>query len=279
MKALPKGILAALVVLLLIPIGHTIMVLTELVFPGNKFLIAGLIGLAGVVLLYGGVRMNEKPVTATMTGFLGGVLVWTGWVEFSFVWIAESLKVSPLKNGDEIVTKSEYLVMMSSTGLLLTLVVFILFSQTGCHFFRWFQRRLRLKNAAIAPLKRPVAAITFFETVMVIWTFYILLLLAYDENIAGTYHPFTYVVGLGSLLWSLYLFRNLLRIQKTDQAIRYAIPTVVIFWNFVEILGRWDLLNEIWVDPFGHMLENILIVSVFAFFTVWVLVAGKRKRA
>ena len=34
-----------------------------------------------------------------------------------------------------------------------------------------------------------------------------------------------------------------------------AIATVIVFWAPVEILGRMNLLSEIWVDPLGHKTE------------------------
>ena len=39
-----------------------------------------------------------------------------------------------------------------------------------------------------------------------------------------------------------------MRIKAFDHALRYAIPTVIIFWNFVDVAGRWNLFAEVWVD-------------------------------
>lgn len=263
-----KGLLAFLIVLFVIPLGHTLMVLTEHMIPGYKFESAGFIGILGVVLVFAGVYKNEKPLAATLLGFIGGILIWTGWVEFSFVWIAEKLNVQPLMENNQVTTKGEYLVMMSSTGLLAVLILLLVFTGTRCQLFKWIQKFLRLNELLNKESKRPLSVVTFFETIMIIWTFYIVLLLVYDENIAGSKHWLTYVVAFGSLFWSLYLSRNLFKIQQLDYAIRYAIPTVVIFWNFVEIMGRWDYLTEIWIDPFGHWLENTLILLIFAFFII-----------
>jgi hypothetical protein len=51
-------------------------------------------------------------------------------------------------------------------------------------------------------------------------------------------------------------------------AIRYAIPTVIIFWNTVEILGRWNFFEEIWVQPQIFITEMSLIVIAFISVTV-----------
>jgi hypothetical protein len=118
---------------------------------------------------------------------------------------------------------------------------------------------------------KPYALITFMETVMIIWFFYILLLLIYDDQILGDRHPVTAMVAIGSLIWSVILFMNLLRIRSFDYAIRYAIPTVVIFWNVVEILGRWNFLKEIWIYPQEYafslgIMTLCLLILIFYFY-------------
>jgi hypothetical protein len=275
------GVLAFVIVLLLMPLGHAMMVLMEQWVGAARYTGALLVGLIGVVLLWWGVRRPGNDLYATLLGSLAGVLVWTGWVEFSFVWIAHKLGVPPLIENGEVATKPEYLVMLSSIGLLGGVLLIFFFSQTRCQFFNWFQRKLGYKHMLKDPgtaAPRPLAVIAFIEMVMVIWTFYILLLLIYDNDIAGDRHPITYAVAFGSLFWSLYLFVKLIRIKAFDHAIRYAIPTVVIFWNFVEITGRWNLFKEIWVHPFEHWVENTIILASLVFFIVYYLVSSRRDR-
>lgn len=272
------GILSFIIVLLFMPIGHTLMVLIEQVLHNQKFIGAGSIGFLGVALLIFGVKFNQRSTLATVLGLIAGILIWTGWVEFSFVWIAEKLQVPHLMEEGEIATKAEYLVMMSSVGLLVSAMIFFLFIKTKCQFFAWFQRIFGLQNELGTNSRKAHAVIAFFETIMIIWTFYIVLLLVYDESIAGQHHPLTYIVAFGSLFWSLYLFLNLIRIQKFDYAIKYAIPTVVIFWNFVEVLGRWDLFKEIWVHPFEHWMENTIILSLLVGFIYYYLTDNQRRK-
>jgi hypothetical protein len=62
----------------------------------------------------------------------------------------------------------------------------------------------------------------------------------------------------------MYLFTRLVRFKRVAPAIRYAIPTAIIFWNAVEILGRWGLFTEIWVHPERYLLEMALIGGSFA---------------
>ncbi len=286
LKEYQAGLLAFAIVLLLMPVGHALMVLNEHLVQVGKYVGALAIGGIGAGVLARGIRTSSSPTTATLLGLVAGILVWTGWVEFSFVWIAEKLKVPPLVENGQVATRPEYLVMMSSLGLLGTLLLMFLFTLTRCQFLNWFQRRLgsrkALRPVPQAAPQRPLAVITFIETVMVIWTFYLVLLLVYDGDIAGDRHPLTYFVAFGSLFWSAYLFLRLVRIKLFDHAVRYAVPTVVIFWNFVEITGRWDLFKEIWVHPVDHWLENAIILVLFLVFVVYTVIGRvgvRRPRA
>jgi len=274
------GVLAFVLVLLLMPLGHTLMVLMETVFGAAVFVSAAIVGAIGIAMLWWGVARPGRDLYATLLGALGGVLVWTGWVEFSFVWMAGKLEVQPLMNNGEVVTKPEYLVMLSSIGLLCTMLLFYVFSSSFCPFFNWMQKRMWIfRNVSLpSPTQRPLAVIAFMEMIMIIWTFYLVLLIVYDDQIAGDSHPATWIVAFGSLAWSLYLFAKLLRIRSFDHAVRYAIPTVVIFWNFIEIMGRWNMFHEIWVHPMEHWLENSLILSVFIGATVYYIVSGRKDR-
>ncbi|PCJ63889.1 MAG: hypothetical protein COA58_14760 [Bacteroidetes bacterium] len=268
-----KGIAAFIIVLFLMPLGHALMVLNEVLLPDSKFLGAGAIGFLGLIAVYIGVKQNEKRSLASVLGLLGAVFVWTGWVEFSFVWIAEKLDVLPYVVDGEVATKPEYLVMLSSVGLLFTVILFYLFTRTNCTFFVWIQRIAGLKDGTMSKQKvdRPLSIIAFMESVIIIWFFYIVLLFVYDPEILGDRHPLTYVVAYGSLIWSMYLMAKLLKIKTFDYAIRYAIPTVIIFWNFVEILGRWGMFKEFWVHPFEHWIELSIITLTTTGFIVYFL--------
>ncbi|HRP88685.1 MAG TPA: hypothetical protein PKX92_01465 [Edaphocola sp.] len=278
-KSIKVALTAFVIVLLLMPIGHTLMILNEKLLLEQKYLGAFIIGILGLLMLIIGVRNNSKMALATIMGLIGGVLVWTGWIEFSFVWTAEKLAIPGLFENGEVTTKPEYLVMMSSVGLLLSFVLLFLFSQTRCTFFNWFQKTFKYKQhlKMSNPTIKPTALITFIETVMLLWFFYLVLLFVYDKDIAGDKHPATYIVAFGSLFWSIYLMLRLAKINKLDYAIRYAVPTVIIFWNFIEVIGRWDLFKEIWVHPEEHWLENSLILLMLAGFITLYFVENKRK--
>ena len=276
-KSFRTGTLSFIIVLLFMPLGHALMVLNEKLIPEHKFLGAAILGFTGLFLLFIGIRKNEKPLTSTLLGLIAGILIWTGWVEFSFVWIAEKLGVAPLIENGEIATKPEYLVMMSSVRLLSTILILFFFKQSSCTFFQWFQKLGKMEMTKVKSQEKFWAGITFIETIIILWTFYIVLLLVYDKDIAGDRHPLTYFVAFGSLFWSAFLFLKLIKIKKFDYAIRYAIPTVIIFWNFVEVTGRWDMFKEIWVHPFEHWIANSIILGFLIGFTIYYIIDNKNK--
>jgi hypothetical protein len=259
------GLIAFFVVLVFQALGHTIMIFMENVWPGEHYIYesAFVMGLGGAALLYYGMR-SENEVTATWLGFWAGSFLWTGWVEFAFVWSGNYLNVPDLMDPNmagEIATKAEYLVMMSSIGILgATLAYFMMNRETKCNFFIFFQRHLKLRTGKpTRGHRRDFAAITALETIYVIWFCYLLLLFIYDESILGDTHPVTYGIFFVMVIWSVYLLQRLVRFWKVTTAIRYAIPTAIITWNCIEIAGRWHLFTEFWERPQEFALEMSLV--------------------
>lgn len=267
------GLLAFVIVFVVQALGHTVMIVMEDVWPGQNYIYesAFAMGLFGAVLLFLGMK-NSNEVSATWYGFWAGTFLWTGWIEFSFVWSANYLGVPDLMDkavAGAIATKAEYLVMMSSIGVMsATLVYFLLNKETKCNFFVWFQRHAGLKTGKPSPgHQRNFAAITALETIYVIWFFYLLLLFIYDENILGDRHPVTYGIFFLNVIWAVYLFQRLMKFWKVTTAIRYGIPTAIIAWNAVEIAGRWHLFTEFWEKPQEFAIEMSL-------FTLGVIIAA-----
>jgi hypothetical protein len=239
----------------------------EEVWPGQNYIYesAFAMGLLGAVLLFIGMR-SANEVSATWLGFWAGTFLWTGWIEFSFVWSGNYLNVPDLMDPNvpgAIATKAEYLVMMSSLGILgATLAYFLLNKETKCNFFIWFQRNLGLKTGKPNPdHERNFAAITALETIYVVWFFYLFLLFLYDENILGDRHPVTYGIFFLNVIWAVYLFQRLMKFWRVTTAIRYGIPTAIIAWNAVEIAGRWHLFTEFWEKPQEFWLEMSLVTA------------------
>lgn len=270
------GLLAFVIVFVVQALGHTVMIMMESVF-GDAYVLqmAFALGLFGAALLLIGMRSTNE-VSATWLGFWAGTFLWTGWVEFAFVWSGNYLNVPDLMDPNrpgEIATKAEYLVMMSSIGILFsTLAYFLINKETKCNFFLWFQRHLGLRTGKPSPThERNFAAITALETIYVVWFFYLMLLFIYDENILGDRHPVTYGIFFVNVIWSVYLFQRLMKFWRVTTAIRYGIPTAIICWNTVEIAGRWHLFTEFWERPAEFGLEMTLVavgVAIAAFLAV-----------
>ncbi|MCE7902708.1 MAG: hypothetical protein DYH20_08675 [Gammaproteobacteria bacterium PRO9] len=249
------GLLAFLVVFLMQGLGHTQMVLMESIF-GEGFVyqsafITGLIGAAALVI---GMR-SDSEVAATWWGFLAGSELWTGWVEFTFVWSANTLGVPDLMDQH-------------------AMLPLMLNRETKCNMFRWLQRRLHLSTGKPSRgYERNFGYITCLETVYVLWFCYLALLFIYDENILGDRHPVTYGILFVGTIWSLYLIQRLMQMWKVTTAVRYAIPTAIISYSCYEIVGRWNLFADIWVEPGKYWLEltmffvALIVTAVIAVLT------------
>ena len=254
------GIIAFLIVLFSMPVGHAMMVLVQVILGETyQFVGAAAVGIVGLVCLLLSLRfVGENARTAL--GLLAGVLMWTGFVEFSFVYYAMQLQIPPVMENGEVVTKPEYLVLPSSIGLVVSLMACLLLNgQTRCNFFMWLRRRFRMKIAYTSNAKtKNYAVVTAMETIFVLWVTYIMMMIVYSY---GDREWPTWAMFFGCLLWSLYLLWRLLKHAKIGPALRYAVPTVVIFWMSVEVLGRWGFFTEIWAHPTEYVLEVGLIAA------------------
>lgn len=271
------GTTAFFIVLLTMPLGHAAVILIEKGLGlENVYYAAVLLGCLGTGLLLAGMNTTNALI-ATLLGMFGALFVWGGWIEFAFSYYANRTGVQPLMQNGEIITKAEYLIMPSSLGFFAVIMLYYLFGvRSGCRFFLWLQRTLKIdKMIELAKSSRNTAMVTFMEFIVLLWGFYMVLLLAYDQNFAGDRHPVTYFIAFGSALWSFILFVKLIKISQLAYAIRYAIPTVIIFWNFVEILGRWNVFTEVWIEPSNYLLEIVLMVIVLLVLTVTVLFSEK----
>ncbi len=273
------GIFAFLIVLFTMPLGHAAMIIMEKTL-GHEYVYhaAVALGFIGLILLIWGVILKNEN-KATFLGLFGGLFIWTGWIEFAYVYYANRYGVEPLIVDGETVTKPEYLIMPSSVGFWAILMLYYFMgTKSACSFFNWFQKKLKLSEIVeFKSVKRNTAITTLMEFVALLWTFYLVLLFVYDDNFLGDKHIGTYIIAFGFLFWSLYLFNKLIKISKMAYAIRYSIPTVIIFWTFVEILGRWNVFTEIWVKPYEYWLE-LLITAIVFIALVLVSVLEKRKK-
>ena len=57
-----------------------------------------------------------------------------------------------------------------------------------------------------------------------------------------------------------------------------AIATVIVFWTPVEIMGRMNLFQEIWIAPMQHKTEMIIILAAFIALAVYLWYKGAKRK-
>ena len=260
-----RTLVAFLVVLCAMPLGHALMILMEHFLP---------IVIAGVFV--------KGDTRQTILGLVGGLLFWTGWVEFLLQYYAARYGVQPEIVNGEVVTKPEYLIMPATFGFwMLIMTVYIFSVKTGCYFITWIQKRIfgkRKDEIVTRPLTRHTSITTFMELNMMMWACYLLLMFCYDPRFLGDHHPVTLLIGAGCLIGAVFMFIKQLRISSWGANIRMAIATVIVFWTPVEIMGRIDLFNEIWVAPLEHVTEMLIILAAFIILAACLIYSALRKK-
>lgn len=262
-----KSIASFLLVLFTMPLGHAMMIIMEKTMTTTALhYCAFAMGFVGLLTTILGV-FAKGDTRQTLFGFFGGLLFWTGWVEFLFKYFADRFGVQPLIENGEVVTKPEYLILPASFGFFMMFALIYVFSiRSGCNFFNWIQRHLfgsRRDEIVVRPMTRHTAIVVFEELNLILWASYLLLMFLYDKEFVGDHHPLTMIVGALCLAGSLLIFRKQLHLPSWGANIRMAIPTVIVFWTPVEILGRLNFFKEIWVHPFEHATEMTCILVAF----------------
>ena len=262
-----RTLVAFLVVLCAMPLGHALMILMEHFLPESALhSCAFAMGAVGLGIVIAGVFV-KGDTRQTILGLVGGLLFWTGWVEFLLQYYAARYGVQPEIVNGEVVTKPEYLIMPATFGFwMLIMTVYIFSVKTGCYFITWIQKRIfgkRKDEIVTRPLTRHTSITTFMELNMMMWACYLLLMFCYDPRFLGDHHPVTLLIGAGCLIGAVFMFIKQLKIASWGANIRMAVATVIVFWTPVEIMGRIDLFNEIWVAPLEHVTEMVIILAAF----------------
>jgi len=252
-------------------IGHIVMVLIEKYNPAIKYDFAWGCAIVGLVVLYL-TRFFSSDGWQSFIGCLAGLSVWFAW-EYSLMYGASRLGVTYTWNG----SYPEYRMMTWTYMMFVMVFTYLLFQESvRCNFIFFLRRTFRLMRGPVATGKvYNYGPRTFFEYIMVTWCFYILLMLAYDEELLGVYSWFTYLLFFTSFSVFFYLTYKLLGYDRFGANLRYAIPTVTILWNDVEILAKWGMLKEPWV----HINWPIMSVIIGGFaISTWLIVRDLRKR-
>ena len=278
-----QTLVAFLLVLFAMPLGHAAMILMEkLMSEGSVHLAGFLLGLLGFVLVIIGV-FARGDTRQTLWGLFGGLLFWTGWVEFLFMYYARRYGVPPEIEHGVVVTKPEYLILPATFGMwMMTMLMYVFSTRNGCLFITWLQKVLfrgRRNQIVVRPMTRHTSIVTFMEVNMMLWASYLLLMFCYDKNFLGDHHPVTFLVGLGCLVGSVFMLKRQLHLAAWGANIRMAIATVIVFWTPVEILGRINFFKEFWVQPEKFVLPMLIILLVFITLGLYLWVTSRSRRA
>ena len=277
-----KSIASFLLVLCTMPLGHAMMIIMEnTMTPAAVHCSAFCMGLAGLLLVIGGVfvKGNTKQ---TVCGLIGGLLFWTGWVEFLFQYYATRWGTQPEMENGEVVTRPEYLILPASFGMwMMVMTLYIFSTKNGCNFINWWQRmilRSHKNEIAARPMTHHTSIVTFMELNMILWASYLLLMFCYDKNFLGDRHPITSIVAAGCLLGSIFIFRKQLKLSSWGANIRMAIATVIVFWVPVEVLGRLNFFHEFWVEPEKYATQIVSILVAFVVLMVYIMMAARKRK-
>ena len=313
-----KTIASFLLVLFTMPLGHALMrVMEDTMTVTALHYSAFAMGAVGLAIVIWGVFV-KGDVKQTLFGLFGGLLFWTGWVEFLFGYFAARFGVHYDLLGSGVVqttteyvngigvshemlingvnvndmtaaelkalrgSRPEYLIMPASFGFWVMFIVLYLFgSKTGCHALNWLQKVFFGPNReVIVPnnMSRHTSITVFEELNVMMWTCYLLLMFVYDPVFLGDHHPVTLAIAIGCLIGSVFMFRYQLKLGGWGPNIRMAVSTVVVFWTFVEVFARNKILTEFWVSPLQYIPQMVSILVCFVALGIFVIVKAAKGK-
>lgn len=252
-------------------IGHISMVLIEKYNPAIKFDFAWYCAIIGFLTIYL-TRFLKSDGWQSFFGILGGLGMWFAF-EYSLIYGGHRLGVTYTFNG----SYPEYRIMKWTFMLLIMVFTYLLYQESvRCNLIFYLRKKLRLMRGVVATGKIDnYGPRTAFEYIMITWTFYVLLMIGYDEQLFGAHSVFIYVMFLASFSIFFYLCYKLLGYDKFGANLRYSIPTVTILWNDIEILAKWGMLKEPWV----HINWPIMSVIIAGFcISTYLIVKDLRRR-
>ncbi len=257
-----KGILSFLFVLFIMPLGHALMIVIERYAPAYMTWCAVAITLTGLALVIA-TRWTDREGWQSLLGALGGVLIWTGAVEYSFVFAAQRFHVPDFPQAG-----GAYMLLEYSWGLLIPVAVYVIFLESvRCNPILWIRRKLHLMRGPTASGKiYNYGPHTAFEMAGVLWVCYVAMLVAYDIGVRSWASYLLFIVSVGSGIYMLY---QLYHKKAWGPAIRYAIPTVIIIWIAVEYLGKWGVFTEPWIVLNPPIMLSILLAFAFTGYLLW----------
>lgn len=197
-------------------------------------------------------KRAKTDAAQTVIGIIAGLFVWIC-IELGLVLAARDLgivKRFDLLNGALIGVRGEFVLLKYSWVFLLPVILYLLFQESvRCNLFVFLRKKLHLMRGAAATgrIDNYAPRVTFYY-MSSIWTFYVILLWAFDERIFGAQSGFTYLFFFICLACTVYLFYRLLQQSGPGAVLRYAIAVALVLWSIIEILIKWDLLHGPWLS-------------------------------
>lgn len=223
------------------------------VLPASNFLYVVSCAMtgAGFLMLIGSRRLRSDS-WQSVTGVFAGNLIWTGGVEYGLLLASRNLGIAKgvgVVDGRVVGLFGEYVLLKHTWGVLALVAAYLLFLESSrCPVFLWARRRAPLMRGPIAAGRIDnYAPRTAFQYATTVWTFYVLLLWAYDPAVFGVDGRLTTSIFAVSLASSGYLVWRLTCQPSMGAAVRYAIGAMVVQWNCVEIAGKWGWFREPWL--------------------------------
>lgn len=258
-------------ILFVVAFGHIIMSVIEHYYYEGRFLFGigcFIVGMLGLIIT----RFCKHDGWQSFWGVFGGSFIWTAW-EYSLIYGSERIGVPFTYNG----SWPEYRLMNFSFGAYVMVCTYLLFQESvRCNFFLFFRRAFGLMRGAVATGKVDnYGPRTSFEYIVCTWTSYLLLMIAYDEQLFGVHSWFCYFVFFFSWGYFFYLCYILLTYDKFGANLRYAIPTAIVVWNTIEILAKWGMLT----DPWGNMNWPIMTTLLVGLaLSTWLIIRDLRAK-
>lgn len=272
-------LLSVLAVLSMMPIGHMIVMLLREIEDTSIWITTHMvIGLLGVILIHHGNRREETP--ASIFGFLGAHLIFIGFFEFSFAFIADVLNIAPVmnpKNQEVLLAPSLQVVELSGLILLPLMLLLSINHQVRCNMMVWIRRRLKMNISFTTNNKqRPYANIAANETLFIIWTIYVISLLCLDPRVLGPTHWLSMSIYSLFMIWPLYLIYRIRRFTSNGYVFRYAIPVGVLLWSWVEMFSSMNIIHEYYLYPLMYPIANLVTLLCAAILVTFTLLINNK---
>lgn len=219
------------------------------------------IGFVGVAIVWRG--LDESDIPATWKGYIGGLLIWIGWFEFSFHYFAEIFNVPPFQATARLVSPPDLNLVQASFPIFIAIfVVYGLFNrQTKCNMMRWIHRNLRINpGMPTANNNRSVSRTVALETIFVIWFCYAIWLFITYFGGSMRFMLVSYILWAA---WFVYICYRLFKLPRAGYAFRYGIPVGIVGSVLFILPAHMRVYPEIWLKPFEYPFSSLAALGIF----------------